>query len=122
MPCRAINVRALAMRCSRSAVVIAGGIGIAGSSVAASADRRSSGSISAAARAPPVLRNDLRWKVALVIPSPLGSPATVARPGAIGQQARPMFDSLAHDGVKRPGTREMTVLLAGLMALNAFAI
>ncbi|MES2118991.1 MAG: multidrug effflux MFS transporter [Pseudomonadota bacterium] len=33
-----------------------------------------------------------------------------------------MFDSMAHDGVKRPGTREMTVLLAGLMALNAFAI
>ena len=33
-----------------------------------------------------------------------------------------MFDSLAHDGVKRPGTREMTVMLAGLMALNAFAI
>jgi DHA1 family bicyclomycin/chloramphenicol resistance-like MFS transporter len=47
---------------------------------------------------------------------------TVARPRAIGQQARPMFDSLAHDGVKRPGTREMTVMLAGLMALNAFAI
>src|SRR5256886_16227900 len=34
----------------------------------------------------------------------------------------PMFDSLSHDGVKRPGTREMTVMLAGLMALNAFAI
>src|SRR5438046_686250 len=33
-----------------------------------------------------------------------------------------MFESLAHDGVKRPGTREMTALLAGLMALNAFAI
>ncbi len=33
-----------------------------------------------------------------------------------------MFDSLSHDGVKRPGTREMTALLAGLMALNAFAI
>jgi len=33
-----------------------------------------------------------------------------------------MFDSLAHDGVKRPGAREMTVMLAGLMALNAFAI
>ena len=33
-----------------------------------------------------------------------------------------MFESLAHDGVKRPGTREMTVMLAGLMALNAFAI
>lgn len=33
-----------------------------------------------------------------------------------------MFDALAHDGVKRPGTREMTVMLAGLMALNAFAI
>jgi DHA1 family bicyclomycin/chloramphenicol resistance-like MFS transporter len=33
-----------------------------------------------------------------------------------------MFESAFHDGVKRPGTREMTVLLAGLMALNAFAI
>ena len=33
-----------------------------------------------------------------------------------------MFDSMTHDGVKRPGTREMTVMLAGLMALNAFAI
>ena len=33
-----------------------------------------------------------------------------------------MFDSLAQDGVKRPGTREMTAMLAGLMALNAFAI
>jgi len=33
-----------------------------------------------------------------------------------------MFDSMAHDGVKRPGTGEMTAMLAGLMALNAFAI
>jgi DHA1 family bicyclomycin/chloramphenicol resistance-like MFS transporter len=33
-----------------------------------------------------------------------------------------MFDFGSHDGVKRPGTREMTALLAGLMALNAFAI
>jgi MFS transporter, DHA1 family, multidrug resistance protein len=33
-----------------------------------------------------------------------------------------MFDSISHDGVKRPGTREMTAMLAGLMALNAFAI
>ena len=33
-----------------------------------------------------------------------------------------MFDSLSNDGVKRPGTREMTWMLAGLMALNAFAI
>ena len=33
-----------------------------------------------------------------------------------------MFESISHDGVKRPGTREMTVMLAGLMALNAFAI
>ncbi|MFL6764769.1 MAG: multidrug effflux MFS transporter [Sphingomicrobium sp.] len=33
-----------------------------------------------------------------------------------------MFESAFKDGVKRPGTREMTVLLAGLMALNAFAI
>jgi DHA1 family bicyclomycin/chloramphenicol resistance-like MFS transporter len=33
-----------------------------------------------------------------------------------------MFDSAFQDGVKRPGAREMTVLLAGLMALNAFAI
>ncbi|WP_309661337.1 multidrug effflux MFS transporter [Sphingomonas sp.] len=33
-----------------------------------------------------------------------------------------MFESTSHDGVRRPGTREMTVMLAGLMALNAFAI
>ena len=33
-----------------------------------------------------------------------------------------MFDSAFNDGAKRPGTREMTALLAGLMALNAFAI
>src|SRR5438045_1917659 len=47
---------------------------------------------------------------------------TVARWRPISQHAPPMFDSLAHDGVKRPGTREMTAMLAGLMALNAFAI
>jgi MFS transporter, DHA1 family, multidrug resistance protein len=34
----------------------------------------------------------------------------------------PMFEAAFQDGVKRPGTREMTLLLAGLMALNAFAI
>jgi DHA1 family bicyclomycin/chloramphenicol resistance-like MFS transporter len=33
-----------------------------------------------------------------------------------------MFDSMAHDGVKRPGAREMTAMLAALMALNSFAI
>ena len=33
-----------------------------------------------------------------------------------------MFESAFQDGLKRPGTREMTVMLAGLMALNAFAI
>jgi DHA1 family bicyclomycin/chloramphenicol resistance-like MFS transporter len=33
-----------------------------------------------------------------------------------------MFDSAFGDGVKRPGTREMTVMLAALMALNSFAI
>ncbi|MGI8704876.1 MAG: multidrug effflux MFS transporter [Sphingomicrobium sp.] len=33
-----------------------------------------------------------------------------------------MFDSETSDGVKRPGTREMIAMLAGLMALNAFAI
>jgi len=33
-----------------------------------------------------------------------------------------MFESMAHDGVKRPGTREMTIMLAALMALNSFAI
>ena len=33
-----------------------------------------------------------------------------------------MFETAFKDGVKRPGTREMTFLLAGLMALNAFAI
>src|SRR4051795_11593004 len=33
-----------------------------------------------------------------------------------------MFESAFREGAKRPGTREMTALLAGLMALNAFAI
>ena len=33
-----------------------------------------------------------------------------------------MFDSLSHEGVKRPGTREMTAMLAALMGLNSFAI
>jgi DHA1 family bicyclomycin/chloramphenicol resistance-like MFS transporter len=33
-----------------------------------------------------------------------------------------MFDSAFKDGVKRPGTREMTAMLAALMGLNSFAI
>ena len=33
-----------------------------------------------------------------------------------------MFETAFQDGVKRTGTREMTAMLAGLMALNAFAI
>src|ERR687885_89285 len=33
-----------------------------------------------------------------------------------------MFDSAFEEGAKRPGTREMTALLAGLMALNSLAI
>ena len=33
-----------------------------------------------------------------------------------------MFDSSFQDGVKRPGTLEMTVMLAALMALNSLAI
>jgi len=33
-----------------------------------------------------------------------------------------MFDTAFHDYKKRPGSREMTAMLAGLMALNAFAI
>jgi MFS transporter, DHA1 family, multidrug resistance protein len=33
-----------------------------------------------------------------------------------------MFDSAFQPGARRPGTREMTAMLAGLMALNAFAI
>ena len=33
-----------------------------------------------------------------------------------------MFESITHDGVKRPGMREMTIMLAALMALNSLAI
>ena len=33
-----------------------------------------------------------------------------------------MFDSASSDGIRRPGTGETIALLAGLMALNAFAI
>ena len=41
----------------------------------------------------------------------------------MGQHAPlPCSNSAFNDGVKRPGTREMTAMLAGLMALNAFAI
>ena len=40
----------------------------------------------------------------------------------MGQQRRPMFDAAFQDSKRRPGTREMTAMLAGLMALNAFAI
>ena len=39
----------------------------------------------------------------------------------MGQRAA-MFESALPDGTKRPGMREMTAMLAGLMALNAFAI
>ncbi len=40
------------------------------------------------------------------------------------QQRRPMSFELSHSagGARRPGAREMTAMLAGLMALNAFAI
>jgi DHA1 family bicyclomycin/chloramphenicol resistance-like MFS transporter len=37
-------------------------------------------------------------------------------------RASDMFESAFQEGLKRPGNREMTVMLAGLMALNAFAI
>src|SRR5438552_5002529 len=53
--------------------------------------------------------------------SPPAAPLLHGR-GRSASRRIPMFDSLAHDGVKRPGLREMTVMLAGLMALSAFAI
>src|SRR4051812_32987386 len=52
MPFLAIRSRALAMRCRRSAELIGGGSGIAGSSAAACAISRSSGRVMAAATAP----------------------------------------------------------------------
>src|SRR5438067_1419275 len=121
MPCRCISARAFAKRCSRSSLEIGGGIGIVGSSAAACAITRPSGRVIAAANAPPPVSKVRRSTRACIMNCP-SCRVTVARLRAIGQQARPMFDSLAHDGVKRPGTREMTVMLAGLMALNAFAI
>src|SRR5258708_1538375 len=39
-----------------------------------------------------------------------------------GARAPDMFESAFKDGVKRPGMREMTLMLAALMALNSFAI
>ena len=41
---------------------------------------------------------------------------------AVASKSPNMFESAFQEGVKRPGTREMTAMLAGLMALNAFAI
>src|SRR5258708_11870595 len=83
---------------------------------------RPSGKVIAAVNTPALWMNCRRCKDECAIESPPDVSPNVARPAAIGQQAHPMFESLAHDGVKRPGTREMTVMLAGLMALNAFAI
>ena len=49
--------------------------------------------------------------------------STVAWRTSVRQQAAAMFDQSIHHGTdSRPGTREMTALLALLMALNAFAI
>src|SRR5438270_11009997 len=121
MPCCCMSARALARRCSRSWLEIGGGIGIVGSSAAACANTRPSGRVIAAANAPPPISKVRRSTRACIMNCPRLKP-NVARLRPIGQQARPMFDSLAHDGVKRPGTREMTFMLAGLMALNAFAI
>src|SRR3954471_19005168 len=55
-----------------------------------------------------------------MIPSPRPSDCCTLEPH--GPAGAPVFDSIAQDGVKRPGTREMTAMLAGLMALNALAI
>lgn len=46
---------------------------------------------------------------------------TVAQAVGFGQR-RPMFGDVAHDGRRGPGTKETVTMLAGLMALNSFAI
>ena len=91
------------------------GIGFRAS--AAAAMTRSKGSAIAAVAAAAPARKFRRS----IIMSPL-SDANVARLRPIGQHARPHVQFGFHDGVKRPGAREMTAMLAGLMALNAFAI
>src|SRR5215213_6393915 len=118
--CRAISRRALAIRCSRSAEVIGGGIAIEGNSAAACAIARSSGMVIAAASALALPRN-ARRSIEWIIFVPL-LPALLHGCRQSASRRAPMFDSLSHDGIKRPGAREMTVMLAGLMALNAFAI
>src|SRR5258708_6714609 len=123
MPWRCISARAFARRCSRSALEMGGGTGMTGSSAAACAITRPSGTVIAAATAPPPMSKPRRPIIACIILPCLSLAAyccTAGRNRPAG--TLPMFDSLAHDGVKRPGTREMTVMLAGLMALNAFAI
>src|SRR5215213_4327941 len=52
----------------------------------------------------------------------LSSRALLHAPPQSASRRVPMFESAFQDGVKRPGTREMTAMLAALMALNAFAI
>ena len=56
--------------------------------------------------------------------SPVSTAATVARRGRIAPAARAMFDSKPHTDRRQapPGTARNDRLLAGLMALNAFAI
>src|SRR5512141_1942398 len=122
MPLRCISARAFARRCSRSALEIAGGIEIVGSSAAACAITRLSGRVIAAATAPVPRSKVRRLKFACIIP--VGPPAEPVLHGFAQSASRraPMFESTFQDGTKRPGTREMTAMLAGLMALNAFAI
>src|SRR5437762_326775 len=61
MPCRIISARALAIRCSRSAEVIGGGIGIEGSSAAAWAITRFNGSAIVAAHFVGFASTQLFW-------------------------------------------------------------
>src|ERR1700751_1010459 len=126
MPWRCMSERAFAMRCNRSSAEIGGGIGIDGSSAAACANTRPNGTVMIPAIARPPVSSFRRSIRACNIPFVLLFLGTVARQAAIGQQgtyrAPKMFESAFQEGVKRPGTREMTAMLAALMALNSFAI
>ena len=109
MPCRAISARALARRCSRSAGrdrrrdrdrrQLGRGLG----EDALERQRHRRGKRAGALQETTAVRSCDGSSS----PSCCAHCCTARRNRPAG--APPMFDSLSHDGVKRPGTREMTV-------------
>ena len=122
MPLARISARRLGEALQPLGVLIGGGIGIVGSSAAAcghdAAERQRHRCGERAGAGQEQCGGGSHGSSRSLFSQPL-----LHGFAPIGQQARlPCSNSALQDGVKRPGMREMTAMLAGLMALNAFAI